>query len=257
MKHWLPVLFLLICFSGMAQKSKNTRADKERFPSYFGLQFKPLFATKFMTASQLKLRGNELSADYHQKFGFSFGGTVRVGLHKIVNLETGLNFVQRNYAIDFSVHSPTMTMNDRTDFKIVSYDIPVNALFYIRLSEEFYMNASLGASLGYIPFNVSKEYIINSFEKFIHEGRRYSRFYGEVNGNVGFEYRTKKLGFFYLGASIKVPFKPIFRIAAAYQRSGTQEVITGNVSGAYLTLDVRYYFKNNGEKNRLRGPIEQ
>ncbi len=257
MKIVILILSIVICLSSFAQKTNNANTKKERFPSYFGLQFKPLFATNFLSASELKLTGTEHTATYKQRFGFSFGGTVRIGLHKIVNLETGLNFVQRNYNIDFTINSPTTQLTAQTDFRIVSYDIPVNALFYIRLSEKFYMNASLGASLGYVPFNVWKPYIINSYEKFQSEGRRSTRFYGEVNGNVGFEYRTPKSGFFYLGASMKVPFRPIFHIAASYETASYKRVETGLMSGSYLTLDLRYYFKNNGEKNRLRGPIEQ
>lgn len=255
MKYWLLIFSCVISIGVLAQKSKSTK--KERFPSYFGLQFKPIFATNFITASELNLKGSELTADYQQKFGFSFGGTVRVGLSKIVNLETGLNFVQRNYDIDFSINSSTTQLNAQTQFRIIAYDIPVNALFYIKLSDKFYMNASMGASLGYLPSNVWKTYVINSVEKFQHEGRRFGKFFGEANANIGFEFRTQKIGFFYLGASVKMPFKPIFQIAAAYYKAGSTEVLYGNVSGSYLTLDLRYYFKNNGEKNKLRGPIEQ
>lgn len=262
MKYIILTLSILISLFSFSQKAKHSNKDnsdtkKERFPSYFGLQFKPLFSTNFISASKLDLTGTELTAKYHQQFGFSFGGTVRVGLHKIVNLETGLNFVQRNYGIDFNIHSPITQFSAKTEFRIIAYDIPVNALFYIKLTDKFYMNASIGASLGYLPSNVWKTYIINSFEAFHHEGRRFSKFFGEANGNVGFEYRTKKQGFFYLGASFKMPFKPIFQIAAAYERPGNKQVLLGNVSGSYLTLDFRYYFKNNGEKNKLRGPIEQ
>lgn len=251
-KLWL--IIFLVAFSSEAFSQKNS---KERFPSYFGLQFKPLFSTNFLTASELNLKGDVHSANYSQQFGYSFGGNVRVGLSKIVNLETGLNFVQRNYGIDFSIYSPLTQLDASTSFRIISYDLPVNALFYIKLSEKFYMNASMGFSLGYLPTNVWKTYVINSFEKFVHEGRRFSKFYFEANANVGFEFRTQKAGFFYLGASIKMPFKPIFQIAAAYEVQGYANVLYGNVSGSYLTLDLRYYFKNNGEKNKLRGPIEQ
>lgn len=261
MKYLLLLLFTLsIGHRGYGQNDNNDRIlGKPKYLSYFGLQFKPLFATNFITASQLKLIGNELTADYRQKFGFTFGGNVRVGLSKVVNLETGLNFVQRNYDINFDVHSVTTNMSAKTQFRIIAYDLPVNALFYIKLSNLFYMNASLGASLGYLPTNVWKTYVINSFEKFSHEGRRFSHFYGAANANVGFEMRTQKIGFFYLGASIQVPFKPIFQIAAAYKRSGHNEVLYGNVSGSYITFDVRYYFKNNNERKSInnRGPIEQ
>lgn len=116
-------------FEQFCPKDKQCKYKKERFPSYFGLQFKPLFATNFLSASELKLTGTEHTATYKQRFGFSFGGTVRIGLHKIVNLETGLNFVQRNYNIDFTINSPTTQLTAQTDFRIVSYDIQLMHCF--------------------------------------------------------------------------------------------------------------------------------
>lgn len=258
MKGFLLIFLIVFSFSTVyGQTSREGNLGKNKYLSYFGLQFKPLFATNFISASELNLKGNELTADYKQKFGFTFGGTVRVGLSKIINLETGLNFVQRNYNINFTINSPSTQLNASTQFRVIAYDLPVNALFYIKLNDTYYMNASLGASLSYLPTNVWKTYIINSFEKFKHEGRMRSHFYGSANANVGFELRTKKIGFFYLGASIQVPFTPIFNIAASYEKPGSNEVLYGKVSGSYLTLDIRYYFKNNGEKNAIRGPIEQ
>lgn len=248
------VLFTSICFS---QKEDDKSVKKEKFPSFFGVQFKPLFPTDFITASELSLKGNELNADYKQKFGFSFGGTVRVGLSKVVNLETGLNFIQRRYHIDYSILSPTVDINASSDFGIIAYDLPVNALFYIKMGKGFYANASLGVSVGYLPSDVWKKEPINAKERFQHEGRRLNKVFGEVNANVGFEYRTKKSGSFYLGSSIKVPFKQLYNIAAVYYADGYTEVLHGKISGSYITLDIRYYFQNSGERSKLRGPIEQ
>jgi len=265
-------LLLLLCCSLTVfgqKKEKHSRAYREyqssrdevkesKYPSFFGLQFRPIFATNFLTASKLDLKGNELTANYHQLFGYTFGGTIKIGLSKIINLETGLNFVQRNYSIDFSIHSATTNIPDaKTDFRIISYDVPINALFYIKLSDKFYMNASLGASVAYFPTNVWKRYIISSVEKFEHFGNRFSKFYMEANANVGFEYRSKKAGSFYIGASIKVPFKPIFQISAVYTAVDHQERLIGNVSGSYLTADFRYYFPNFGKRGGVKGPIEQ
>lgn len=239
-------------------KSKdNPNKTKERFPSFFGIQFKPLFATDFITTSQLSLKGNEINANYRQKFGYSFGGTVRIGLTKIINLETGINFVQRKYDINYSIHSATVQLDTSAQFGIIAYNLPINALFYIKLGKGFYANGSLGASVGILPTDVWVKNPINAHERFQHEGRRVTKVFGEMNANVGFEYRAKKIGSFYLGASIAMPFRPLYNIDATYFANGYQEVLYGKISGSYITLDIRYYFQNNGEKNRLRGPIEQ
>ena len=63
--------------------------------------------------------------------------------------------------------------------------------------------------------------------------------------NLGFEYRTKKAGFFYLGATYQVPFAPIYRSKFQYREDEDRyqsEVQGLQLNGSYLTFDVRYFF---------------
>jgi hypothetical protein len=55
------------------------------------LQFKPLIAGNFLGSSQLKLNNEQFFAVVNQKFGYSFGANVRIGLTKLISLETGID----------------------------------------------------------------------------------------------------------------------------------------------------------------------
>ena len=129
MKHIILFLFL-IAFTAFGQKKK------ERVPSYFGLQLRPIFPTQFIGSSTTTFQQNEgesvlYSSTLKQKIGYSFGGTVRVGLTKLIAIETGINFYQRNFGIDIEV--PDSSIMATNDIRFISYDVPLNALFYICL----------------------------------------------------------------------------------------------------------------------------
>src|SRR5690606_8697560 len=124
-----------------------------------------------------------------QKYGNVFGGIVRVGFTKMFALETGLNYVMRRYSTDFSV--PDSNVTAKNDFKVVSYQIPVSFLVYIRLSEMFHMNVAIGSSMAFFPSNIATTTTSNDNSKitFQMEGFRRSWFQGTFDANVGFELR--------------------------------------------------------------------
>lgn len=256
-KVFLFVLFFVnVSFSLHAQLNKP--AKRERFPSYFGLQFKPLIPGDFLGTSQVKLNQDELFATFTQKFGYSFGANVRVGLTKLISLETGINQVQRNYDIDFSV--PDSNLTAKNDFGIINYDIPINALFYIQLTDKFFMNASLGGSIVFNPSDVrTKVAASDGKSAFVHEGRRISKLAFETSANFGVEFRTEKSGIFYIGTSGRIPLRPIFDVAATYERGGYKQKAIGSMTGTYLSFDFRYYLPNIKTKGQqfIPGPVEQ
>lgn len=247
--------FLIFSLVGFSQ----IKAKKEKVPSYFGLQFKPLIPGDFLGKSKTTIRNGNFSALYKQQLGYSFGGSVRVGITELISIESGINLIQRNYSIDYSY--PDSSLSLTSGFGITNYDIPINALIYIKLSDVFYMNASLGGSVVFNPSNVAKIEYPGGLNQFKHEGRRHGKMGFEFNANIGFELRTEKSGFFYLGASGRIPTQSIYNIAAIYSNtsSSTKLVATGGLDGAYLAIDIRYYFpniKNKGVQFKP-GPIEQ
>lgn len=255
-------ILVLILFLTSASAVFSQTRTKTRIPSYFGLQVKPIFPTRFIGNPELSLQSVEgddvfITTRIRQKMGYSFGATVRVGLTKLIAFETGINYNQRNFDLTMSV--PDSSINGVNDLSFISYDIPVNALFYIRLAEKWYMNASLGAAITFAPTNVKVNTNPTGIHYFSHTGLVESKVGLELNANIGFEFRTEKSGFFYLGGSGRVPIKPIFTLVAEHKYKGYWTLVYGDVDGSYLSIDFKYFFpliENKGQQFK-GGPIVQ
>ena len=258
MKTFLIVIFSLFALQIAAQKKKA------RVPSYFGLKVSPIFPTAFIGEKTLSLSQENdqvirMNTTITQKIGYSFGGTVRAGLTKFISLETGINYNQRSFDIEMDL--PDSSINATNDISFVSYDVPINALFYIKLAEEWYINASLGVAFTFSPSDIG---ILTSPKKkhiFRHAGLVEKKVGAELNANLGFEFRTRKDGFFYIGGSARVPFKPLFEFYMQYNytSSAVQQIVHAPIDGSYLSLDFKYFFpniKNKGVQFQ-DGPIEQ
>lgn len=239
----ISLVFIFSLFFGQFALTQK----KSRFPSYFGFQFKPLIPGDFLAKSQINVTEGSFTGTFTQKYGYSFGAMMRIGFTKLISFETGINQVKRNYQIDFNHVDSSLT--GQTEFGIVSYDIPFNAMIYIQLSKKIYTNASLGTSLVCYPSNIGRSIAVENRVVFIAEGKRMRKFDAEINANFGFELRTEKNGFFYLGSSARIPFAPIFKVDAAYEFPSQDAVpAIGFVNGAYLSLDFRYFFPLSKKK---------
>jgi hypothetical protein len=256
MKVILLILVSVISFGASAQ------VENEHVPSYFGLQVRPVFPTRFIGNSTLSIEQEDpeliyITTSLKQKIGYSFGGTVRVGLTKLIAFETGLNFTQRNFDLNMAVPDSSIDMTRKLSF--ISYDLPINALFYIPLAEKWYMNASLGVDVNFAPTEIEVKTDTTGANYFWHRAVLDSKISLGLNANVGFEFRTEKSGFFYLGGSAKVPFKPIFSLITNYHYQGYKSNIQGDVDGSFLSIDFKYFFPNikNKGPQPMRGPIVQ
>ena len=250
MKIGLYIIILLVSFSTFSQE----KTDK--LPTYFGIQVRPIFPTKFIGDPVTTVSGNGFESSISQRLGYGFGGTVRASVTKLIAIESGINFTQRYF--DISVALPDSNVYGSKTMTFIEYDVPINALFYIQLSDEIFMNASLGVAISYKPTDTRVQ--------IRPEGEHYFALYGlrdksvgfDLNANLGFEYRTKKNGFFYVGGSARVPFAPLFTYAAFYNYDANSNLLSGDVDGSFLTLDFKYFFpliKNRGQQF-LNGPIE-
>lgn len=235
--------------------AQETTEKKEKFPSYFGLQFRPVLPTQFIGSPETVLTNKEFTTTITQKMGYSFGGTIRAGVTKLIAFETGINFTQRNFDIAMSVPDSNVFASNNLSF--ITYDIPLNGLFYVQLSEQFYMNASMGIALTFKPSNVGVLTLPGSYHSFTHTGAVYRKGAIDLNANIGFEYRTENIGFFYIGGSARVPLKPIFDMVAQYKYQGYTNTVIGEIDGSFLAIDIKYFFPNIRNKGVQvqRGPI--
>ena len=248
--------FYLILLLSLSTSAAFAQTAKVKPPSYFGLQVRPVFPTNFIGTKEMSLSVNGFNTTITQKMGYSFGGTVRVGLTKLVAFETGINFTERNFDIDISVPDSNVALTD--DLSFIEYDVPVNILFYVQLADKWYMNASLGLALTFKPTHVGVYNSLGGFHTFTHTGLIRGKVGADANANFGFEYRTEKKGFFYIGGSARVPFAPLFDLLAQYKWQGIISNAYGEVDGSFISIDFKYFFPNIKNKGPqfIDGPIQ-
>lgn len=250
MKIYLILLALFFSSSAFSQNATKNPA------SYFGVQVKPIFPTSFIGSPETTLSKDGFNVKVNQKMGYSFGGTVRIGLTKLIALETGLNFTERNFDLEMEVPDSNAFATNSMSF--IEYDAPINALFYVQLAESWFMNASIGFALTYKPTDIKVFNSPGGENTFTIFGIRRNKVGIDANANFGFEYRTKKKGFFYLGGSARVPFSPVFDVIANYQWQGNLIQSIGEVDGSFLAIEFKYFFPNIDNKGLQfqEGPIE-
>lgn len=230
LKRIFFVLLVVFCLmSSKAQQSITT----------FGLQFKPILSSEITnTESQFKQSG-DIGFEILPRGGYSFGMVVRKGFNNQFSLETGINFTRRNFDLRITEDSSGFVGN--SDFKYIIYEIPILGLIYIQLGQNTYMNTAFGVSLNFLPSDWE------SYEDyFIHYSQRESWIIPSLLANVGFEYRTYKSGYWYLGVSLHRPFMNLTEAGVGYtERDYTRQVKESaffGISGNYLTIDLRYFF---------------
>lgn len=216
-----------------------------------GIQFKPMVPSKFFDTGAQSATSEELTVINDPKFGMNLGMVVRRGLTKNWSLETGITFIQRNYKLSF--YHPLLNEITTMNYRFIGYEIPLQGMVYVRLSDQLFMNASAGISIDMYPTNV---------EAFADDRRDTLRFdfyqktfrrnwvQFSLLANYGFEWRSKKDGYFYLGASFHRPFNEIATTLAQLQINTDPTSVSYNLSGSYLTFDFRYFFHEDPEKKK-------
>lgn len=253
------VIILLLLPTGA--HAQETKRKKDRFPSYFGLTVAPIFPSDFIGQKKTVFQDSSqrMESVFDQKTGLTFGASVRIGITKLISIETGLYQVRRNFNV--SCNFPDSNIVSSSTLGFVNYDIPLNALIYVQLSEKWYMNAALGVSITHYPSDVLTQQNLTPF-LVAYQGRRVNRTYFGAGAGLGFEFRTKKSGTFYLGGAAKIPFNPIMIGVTDVTKTLTNRVrAVKRINGSYFSLELRYYLPSNLLKKGKQpafhdGPIE-
>jgi len=212
-----------------------------------GIQFKPMLPQGFFNAESSQEFADNVNFTQDQKFGYAAGMVVRWGITKSISLETGINYVRRNFKI--TIDSLNDAYEADINYGIIGYEIPIAGLIYVRLSRQWYMNASFGASIDLFPRDFYAD--ATNDQRWIHETVRESWIQVSGLANLGFEYRTEKSGYFYLGSSYHQPFTDMYQSKIGRGNKPNATVILP-VNGSYLTLDFRYFFHEDPQKKKKR-----
>ena len=214
----------------------------------FGLQFKPIIPAAYFNAGDESADWQDgYTSEFSPRFGQSLGMVIRYNFSNTFCLESGLNLVNRRY--NFTLNNNTINLDDNSTFTLRSYELPIQLLSYVRIAEQYYLNASFGNSLNVFPSDIISFGDNNPFY-FVSTSRR-KKMQTAFVANLGVEYRTAKQGMFYFGASFHRPWKNTARSFPEYY-DGTNAFNTEapsandskylDISGNYFTLDIRYFF---------------
>lgn len=217
----------------------------------FGMQLRPLIPNSFVDFGPVTKEAEGLEATWNPKLSLNFGMIIRYGFTDNFSFETGINWVRRNYLVTMKEESEVVQADMR--FGLIGYEIPIQGLYYVRLGEELWMNASGGISLDMYPSStysttsVQRDAVFFDFEQWT---ARNAWVQLAVQANYGFEWRTKDNGYYYIGATYHQPFNDMAITEA--QVSWEQEIkdVFGTLSGNYFTVDLRYFFHEDPERRK-------
>jgi hypothetical protein len=239
-KNLFLLIAVLLCGTIHAQERVTT----------FGIVVKPIFPSSYFRTGPKEATDNNIKFTLSQYSGFSAGGVIRKGINKTLSLETGISYVKRLYNLEIKDTSATIS----SDFKIIGYEIPVQALVFIRLSKEIWMDAALGPSIDIFPSDVRTRN-----NHFLQETRRKSQqniFNLGLIANIGWEWRTAKSGYIYAGGSYHRSFSNPYTTSAVYIRdvaaTKPDGLNTTPLAGDYLTFDIRYYFHEDPKPKKVK-----
>ena len=213
----------------------------------FGLQFKPIIAAAYFDAGDESAQWEGYNFKLSPRFGQSLGMIIRYNLSTTFSAETGLNLVNRRFRLD--VNNQNIDLDDFSNFTLRSYELPLQILSYVKVSDNYYLNAAFGNS-----FNIFASDVISFGEEnpfFFQSTSRRKRTQSALIANLGMEYRTIENGIFYIGFSLHRPWKNTARSYPEFddgtntfntQAPGGKNVKYMDISGNYMTIDLRYFF---------------
>ncbi|MDZ4823772.1 MAG: outer membrane beta-barrel protein [Flavobacteriales bacterium] len=239
--HWLLTMALL-WMSGQPLSSQENVTT-------LGIQFRPMVASQYFGSGDETFEGDSLTVELDPRYGHNFGLVIRRGITRMWSFETGISVVQRNYKLRMS--HVTFTTPQEIRFRFIGYEIPLQGLIYVQLGTRWWMNASGGISLDIYPSNVEsstdarQDSIVYDYYQ---KTWRTSWLQVGLLANYGFEFRTKKSGYFYMGTSYHRPFSDIALVQTVFKRDNVPSRLDFALSGNYLTLDLRYFFHEDPER---------
>ncbi len=237
------VILLSLVLDVSAQNAKKKKQHLLGTNTLFGFRYSYSIAGNFVQKNDIIKETD--SSFYNVKYssGYVFGAEVRHNFTKYFGIQTGISFVRRNYNVFATVsytEEPTpgnivnKTDSNETQLHFIAYDIPIKAIYYIRLANIIYMNLSAGPNIEFYPSDIY-----------------YERFYGQRKSwvsiafdfDLGWEVRTKNTGTFHIGLGYKMMANDILHIVYTNKWGGRVDYL--DVSGNYFSFDLKYYFPND------------
>lgn len=240
-------IFLMSISTLLAQTSEKDYPDKKKPKIQVKITAGPevnlTIPTDFGTRKDLYREDTVFK--FLPQIRFRLGACVRFDFSKTFSLQTGIYYVSRQYKVlvgKTNGQSPDITQGlyeNRINF--VGYEIPIMGLFYVQLGEKWFLNNAVGFSLDMFPSHTQEVDPLLTYE--IYNARR-GWIIPSIKASVGFEFRTTKTGYFYLGGQFH---RPLIPISDMYVERTTPDgigyqTVSAPMSGTYFAVDLKYFF---------------
>lgn len=227
----IAIAALLVTSDCIGQKDVTT----------FGLQVKPIVETGIIGQGTFTVDQTPLFVDVIPRTGLSLGMIIRRGITETISVEGGINRVTRNFRYVFT--DSEIDYEDTLDFGYVNYEIPLKAMVFVQLGDQLFLNTSLGPSIDMYASDVSVG------DVFLYQATRRGAWAKiALEAGLGMEYRTRKSGYIYLGATYHNPFSRVARSSVIYRDDIEERFVSFDLDGGYLTFDIKYYFHEDPER---------
>lgn len=232
-KLLISFFYLFSCGYGFSQTSKTI----------VGISYAPIIPNKLVGHYQENFDKPPIfKSSMNQKIGYSFGLKIRHDINKL-SFETGIKFFNRNY--DLNYHQTDKNITSSNQVSIINYHIPISGLVFIQLSDQLFMNVTTGINFEFYPSNVFTSNQINFNQTFKFKGAKNNWILPGAHFNLGWEYRTSKIGYFYCGFSYQQSFLNIMNISMSWNENNQKIESTKGIKGSFLTFEMIYYFRKN------------
>jgi hypothetical protein len=259
MQIQLPFLLFLLILVKVTSTFCQLGEKKELYPIHFGIHTKIIVPSNFLGSVKTSLVNEGFQSTLTQKTGFSYGALIRADYTKNITLECGINYIQRQFTADMSYSDSIELIQDTNKLTFINYELPITGIVKIQLARTVFALVGLGPSFTFKPTNVALVDLPGGKHTFYHSGS-VKKFGVDLNVQGGFEFRTKKSGYFYIGSGVKVPTAYLFNWGGKYAQQGSSESLIAfdKTNGAFLSFDIRYYLPNirNSGMQFNKGPIE-
>lgn len=230
----LLILFLTGLFFFLSHALTAQGWEWEREGASFGVQLKPIVPNDIFRIRGESATEEGVEFQLDPLVGYKAGAIIRFGIHRRFTMETGINYVRRPYLASASDTSGA----EEGRMRVIAYDIPIAATYYVRLSEHLYLSTSAGLHLHFLPSNL----FVRQGDMSITAARR-NWFAPAASARTGFEYRTRNSGYFFVGPEYRFFFQSLYITEIEYRRSQSSTVRQRfTLDGAFFGIILRYTF---------------
>lgn len=238
------------------KKKKKKKKNQLNLPTQFGIGISTVLPNNFVNSKEVLTQdtASSLVTGFNQKMGFQVGAMLQFKLNRYFGFEVGLMQIRRNYDVTINVPDSSILATKRLGF--VAYDVPVNGVVKVKLTNNWSSSTQFGMSISHYPSDVRDSIISTEKRILLIEGRRINRTFFSLNFATGFEYTFENGGVLHIGGQIKLPIQPVFLGIGIVRKASTDNRIftISNVNGGYFGVGLNYYFSNQKQRATKETP---